>query len=539
LIKISQIRFLGVRKFFCICLCLIVVDKLVGQTILPVMNNPMEEIFRRKQLTTDTALLSLEDISFMVRPITLNNKTSSQKKFSFEVLPFQYLQQFNSHRPLHYTDGSMFPSRGWQFNYSAGVKLAYKGFTAQLRPEYNWAFNAAFPTFPTDHFNILWKFQYEWINKIDLPERFKDEPIRKFFAGQSKLQYAYKGLAIGISTENLWWGPGRFNSLLMSNNAPGFLHYTFHSDRPLKTPIGSFEWQVISGTLKSSGTDPLEPLRSFDGQFLYTPKNINGDRVLTGGVFTWQPKLLKGLFLGADLMAIRYENSAKRQTAKMGSIFTRLVLPNDQAEVYLQYGRSDKFASPLNIFRNGIPRGYLAGVRKMFPLHASKAKEDYVQIGIEVVQLQAPNLKLINNAQSWYTDSIVRHGFTHMGQVLGSPVGPGGNAQRIEVSWVKKQARIGLEFERFLHNPDFYYRYNYNSGSRDFNRQWVDLMASLVWNIPIKNAQLFGQLSYIRSINYQWKALIPGAIDYLNYFDNGWDEVNLHGRLGIQYFVNR
>jgi len=529
------------KRHFVILLMLLVIysDNVLAQTTLSVMNNPLEEIVRRKQLTSDTSGYNLSGVSFMVRPVELQQHNQKNKKFEFTVLPLQYIQQFNSHRPLNYADGSMFPARGWQFNYSAGVKLAYKGFTAQLRPEYNWAFNDAFPTFPTDHFNILWRFQYEWINKIDLPERFKDEPIRKFFTGQSKLQYAYKGIAIGVSTENLWWGPGRFNALLMSNNAPGFLHYTFHSERPLKTAIGSFEWQIISGSLKASGTDPLEPMRSVDGRFLYEPKNINGDRVLTGGVFTWQPKLLKGVYLGADLMAIRYKNSAKRQTSKMGSLFARLVLPNDHAEVYLQYGRSDKFASPLNIFRNGIPRGYLAGVRKMFPLHASKAKDDYVQIGVEIIQLQAPNLNLINNAQSWYTDSTVRHGFTNLGQVLGASVGPGGNAQRLEVSWVKKEARIGLEFERFLHNPDFYYRYNYNSGSRDFNRQWVDLMASLVFNIPFKNLQLFGQFSYVRSINYQWKALIPSEIDYLNYFDNGWDEINLHGRLGLQFFVNR
>jgi hypothetical protein len=222
----------------------------------------------------------------------------------------------------------------------------------------------------------------------------------------------------------------------------------------------------------------------------------------------------------------------------MGSIFARLSLPDDHAEIYLQYGRSDKFASPFNLFKNGIPRGYVAGVRKMFPLRKSPTSNDFIQLGIEVVQLQAPNLKLINNAQSWYTDSTVRHGFTNEGQVLGASVGPGGNAQRLEVSWVRKETRIGLEFERFLHNPDFYYRYNYNSGSRDFNRQWVDLMASLVWNFPIKNIQVFGQFSFVRSINYQWKALIPSEIDYLNYFDNGWDEINLHGRVGLQVGFN-
>jgi hypothetical protein len=89
-----------------------------------------------------------------------------------------------------------------------------------------------------------------------------------------------------------------------------------------------------------------------------------------------------------------------------------------------------------------------------------------------------------------------------------------------------------------VHNQDFYYNYNINSGSFDYNRQWVDLMASLVFNVPIKKVQVFGQFSLIRSINFQWKPLIPQLDPRDFYFDNGWDEVNLHGRVGVQVGLN-
>lgn len=513
---------------------------LLGQTNLPVMNNPSEEIFRRKQLTADSQHYQLSNVSFMVRPVNLiPTQQQVNNKFQFKVLPVQFIQQFNSRRPLAYADGSMFPARGWQFNYSAGVEATYKGFTARLQPEYNWAFNADYPTFPTDHFNIIWKYYYQWLNRIDMPEQFQDQPIRKFFGGQSKIQYAYKGIAVGVSTENLWWGPGRFNSLLMSNNAPGFLHYTLHTDRPIKTGIGTIEGQAIVGNLNASGSVPQETMRSFEGQFLYQPKNTNGDRYIMGGVFSWQPKWIKGLFIGADLMAMRYTNTAKKETAKMGSLFARYVMLEENAEVYFQFGRSDKFANPINLLADTIPRGYLAGLRKMIALRRTAAKNDYIQLGIEITQLNAPNPSLINQVQSWYTDGNVRHGFTHYGQVLGAPIGPGSNAQRLEVAYVKGDAKIGLELERFVHNQDFYYNYNINSGSFDYNRQWVDLMASLVFNVPIKKVQVFGQFSFIRSINYQWKPLIPQLDPRDFYFDNGWDEINMHGRLGLQYNIHR
>lgn len=215
----------------------------------------------------------------------------------------------------------------------------------------------------------------------------------------------------------------------------------------------------------------------------------------------------------------------------MGSLFGRFILPQDKAEFYFQYGRSDKFASPFNLMRDTIPRGYLAGVRKLFPFN--KKQSSFLQLGIEMIQLQVPNVSLIQQSRSWYTHEFVRQGFTHEGQLLGASVGPGGNSQRLDISWIKKQTRIGIELERWLHNADFYYNYNINSGSNDFNRQWVDLMASFVFNIPYRKWHWFGQFSIVRSLNYQWKAYIPIPVTPETYLDNGWDEINLQGRVGF------
>ena len=39
---------------------------------------------------------------------------------------------------------------------------------------------------------------------------------------------------IGISNENLWWGPSIRNSIMMSNHAQGFKHITFNTINQLK-----------------------------------------------------------------------------------------------------------------------------------------------------------------------------------------------------------------------------------------------------------------------------------------------------------------
>jgi hypothetical protein len=494
------------------------------------MNTPLEENYRIRQINNDT-VHSLGSLSFTVRPISLLD--SSSNALSIKALPFLAIQQFNSKRPYQYADGAMFPTRGWNFFYSAGFQARYKGLTLIARPEFTWGLNQDFTAFPDDHFPIVWKYYYEWQNRIDMPEKFPDKPLQRGYFGQSRFQYAYKGFALGVSTENLWWGPGRYNSLLMSNAAPGFFHYTFHSDAPLLTPVGSFEWQLISGRLNPSGAEPINTLSSYDRVFLYVPKDPVGKRTINGGVLTWQPKWVRGLFIGIDAASYHYSGQG-RKNAQMGSLFFRYAIPDEHTEVYFQYGRHDKFASPINIFQDTIPRGYLGGFRKLIPLSKRLNNDQYIQVGLEVTQLQAPIRSQVLRSDSWYTDQVVRHGYTHEGQVLGAPIGPGSNSQRIDVAYIKNDLRIGIELERWLHNTDFYYNLNVNAGSFDYNRQWVDLMASLVWNIPIKNVMLFGQFSAIRAINYQWKAYIPEEGPVSNYFDNGWDFINYHVRSGVQ-----
>jgi hypothetical protein len=229
----------------------------------------------------------------------------------------------------------------------------------------------------------------------------------------------------------------------------------------------------------------------------------------------------------------------KKASANMGSIFARYMLLEDHAEFYIQYGRSDKLATFINLLEDTIPRGFLGGVRKLFPFRTGKLNKDYIQIGIEVLQLGAPNYHLISGVQSWYLSNNVRHGFTNEGQVLGAAAGPGSNVQKMDIAWLHNKNKIGLEFERWQHNADFYYHWQVKTGSLDFNRHWIDLTASFVGNIYFQRYMLFWNLSAIRSVNYYWKSFIPEVVTPDNYFSNGWDFVNVHARLGLIWNINK
>ncbi|MFD2145299.1 capsule assembly Wzi family protein [Mucilaginibacter antarcticus] len=179
--------------------------------------------------------------------------------------------------------------------------------------------------------------------------------------GQSSLRLNHKAFSVGISTENLWWGPGIRNSLVMSNNAPGFTHLTLNTRRPVKTPIGSFEGQIVGGQLMNSGFAPLTPDGTYFGTNLYVPKP-NDWRYLTGLSVSWQPKWVPGLFLGLtqskqmygkDLTSIGnylpfYSsvkavggpddpiNTADRRT----SFFMRWLWTQEHAEIYFEWGET-------------------------------------------------------------------------------------------------------------------------------------------------------------------------------------------------------
>lgn len=459
-------------------------------------------------------------------------------------LPFSATGQYNTHHPYGLNDGAMIPSRGIEGLISGGIVLSSGNFSLQFKPEFVYAQNTAFETFPEEHNDVYWARYYQLLNKSDIPERFGENAYRKFFPGQSSIRYHTGSLSVGISTENLWWGPGRYNALVMSNNAPGFVHITFNTIKPVVTAIGSFEGQLIAGSLSSSGIAVPDSNRYYNGTRLYQPKNEE-TRYLTGLTLSWQPKWVKGLFVGftkvsylyhsdisgiADVFPlegiIRSGSEKNGKKASLGSLFARYVMPEDHAELYFEYGRNDKSPSLLNLVTdNGYPRAYVAGFRKLFP---SRKRNSYIEFASEFTQMELPNAELIQQGASFYTHPYVRQGFTNDGQVLGAGIGPGSNSQLLDISWVKGFTKVGLRFERIAHNNDFYY--NAFVITQDFTRHWIDLSTSLHANWQFNRFLFSSQMGLIRSLNYQWY-IFPD----LGYFKNGYDVLNFHANVSFSY----
>jgi len=469
-----------------------------------------------------------------------------------QILPVTWQQQYNTLHPQGLNDGAMIPSRGYETVFSAGIYAKYKFLSIQLWPEVVYAQNKPYDGFPVNYPDIRWA-QYYWTqNLIDMPERFGTGSYQKMTWGQSSIRLTFGAVSFGLSNENLWWGPGIRNALIMTNNAAGFKHLTFNTVRPVKTFLGSFEWQLIAGRLEPSGFDPPGADRTFQGRPLYAPKPDEW-RYLSGLLITWHPKWVHGLFLGFARTVQQYhkdmignlkdyfpvfiplglekaggDGELANKRSQLYSVFARWLWVKSHAEVYFEYGRSGYFWDNRDIKVELAQSGaFVFGFRKLIPLRVHRRQS--IQVLMEFTQLAMNATTRNRDGLSWYLNGAVRAGYTQQGQLLGAGIGPGSNLQTLEVSWVKSLKMIGLRLERYAHNNDFFFSY-----IKDIRSNWVDFNVALLgqWSFR-KQLLLNGQLEFVRSLNYQWQYTPPPAPDYWG--GKGKDITNIHFKVGITY----
>ena len=510
--------------------------KVSGQSV-PVGIPVFEDYYRRAQLIGDID----GSASFTSRPFLYPLKDSSDSSDSliqnnivtFKLMPLVLKQQYNSVHPEGLNDGAMIPARGYQTMLSGGFYAKYKRLSVQFMPEFVFAENKNYQGFPDELTNELWQAYYnDILNRIDIPERFGKKSYGKAFLGQSSIRYNFDHISIGLSNENLWWGPGIQNALLMTNNAPGFKHFTINTIRPLQTKIGSFEGQVVAGRLDASGYPGIDSLKLAQHGVTYIAKP-NEWRSLRGFVFTYQPLWVPGLFLGATASSINYNKDPENKDG-LASVFARWLAVESNMEVYLEYGREEKFSDFNDIIQEPTyTRASILGLRKLIPF--KNRPNEYIDIHSEFTYF-VPNVITASRyaaASVWYVHPHVRDGYTQNGQYLGAGIGTSSNMQSLNVSWVKEMKRIGIELKRVQKDEGFWSFYNY-----DLRKHWNDVGGAIVGDWDYKQFLFSTRIQLVGSFNYQhYYDPIPSDPPY--YWDKGAIRYNVHAELGVTYLFNR
>ncbi|OIR07031.1 hypothetical protein GALL_109380 [mine drainage metagenome] len=478
--------------------------------------------FTNKSLTSD----SLYQLIDPTGNLSSARKESLHQKAVFELLPVTFSSGYNSHHPYGWNHAGMIDAKGIQGFVSTGFFASIGPLSIQFKPEAIYAANQNF----------------EYSSQYGAPT---SGAYHHVFAGQSSVRLNVNAFSLGLSTENLWWGPGIQNSLLMSNNAPGFLHLTLNTTRPVKTPIGNFEFQLIAGKLTEDTTVLLE------NKDLTTPYYAQGDyngypndpsldklswRYLNGISISYNPKWVKGLFLGISRVAYIYNDylgefngfvhdylpvfvglfrssgtyaNGSQHLKQIISVTGRYVFQRAHAEIYGEYG-SDDNTQNLRDFLMSPYHGaaFTIGFKKLIPL----ANNKWIDLHTELTQLSQSAENIIRSAGNWYN---YQGGYSNQGRILGAGYGMGSNMQTINASLVNGFKKAGIMLQRIVHDP------NPNDPvARSLG--WKDLSAGLIFQQQIKKIIINAQLQAISSNNYAW-------------IQNN-NPINIHGFVSMVYY---
>jgi hypothetical protein len=377
-------------------------------------------------------------------------------------LPLGTALHYNSAYPRSRNNGALWAGRGMNWGVHGGVHVQYGGLSATIAPV---AWYQANQSFDTHAHEFLERSPYAYVGHlgtIDWPQRHGDEPFWTIDPGQSQLSFGIAGARAGVSSENLWWGPVRRNPLLMSANAPGVPRLFVGTDGPLRTPIGSFELDLFWGVARESDYFDFDP--------------DNDRRLFAGIALAYQPAVLPGLSLG---IARAYMNTlppggigwsefllrpyrgvrenplgTELEDNQLISVFGRWALPAAGVEFYAEWGREDHWADFTDfISEPDHSQGYALGFQKVFP-----GDERWVRVAGELTHLQAAYpYRGGRFVQTWYIHSTIQQGYTHRGQLLGAPIGPGSDAQYLEVDVFHRLGRLGAFLERARYDDDAYF----------------------------------------------------------------------------------
>ena len=525
----------------------------------------LDEYLRRKELTGTEG----ESFGFQFR--FMNNspkelffgKDSSlnqKKNLNYEFLPVFSSIRSDGKRPYSSGEYGIIPARGFQSFLSTGFKFRFSILHIQFQPEWVAAENNAFEGFSDSFSSDVIASRFFYWNVGDNPERFGNNPYNRFFLGQSSVSLRYKAFELGAGTRNYWWGPGQWNSLIFSNNAPGFPNISLNTTKPANTFLGAFEGQVLIGRLESSGQVPSQkdelntnfftPLnadwRYLNGLMLsYTPKWI--PRLSVGYTRTYQyynaerPNDLKGWLPILEPMAkeklftegnsVVYDG--RRQSQQI-SVFGRYQIPKAGAEVYFQFGRRDHALNWREFFLNPEhARAYQFGFLKIANLPVSKK---LLQIRGEITHQQESvnrylRYDLGGGGITWHTHGQVR-GFTNYGQPMGVGIGTGSNVQTLEIALVEDWKKWGILFERLENHQDFYYR----AFGQQFERKpWIDWSTALLWNTSWNNLFFTAKVQGVYARNYQWGLSQKSTPE----FPVTQNLFSLHSQVNVIYFWGR
>ncbi|MBT6697282.1 MAG: hypothetical protein HOB12_16620 [Gemmatimonadales bacterium] len=373
---------------------------------------------------------------------------------SIEALIPDLRTVWNSDLPSSFNDGALWAGRGLNTRLRAGLIVRLKRVSLVVAPELLTHQNQDFQTIPfgteRDPTRSRWAHPYHPLpESIDQPLRFGNAPFNRVVPGQSSLTVDLGSLAVGVATENAWWGPGIKNGIVLSNQAAGIPRVFLETRRPIVTGAGHFEGSWFLGRLNESDYFDNNP--------------ANDHRSLSALAVTFRPNFDPGLTLGlaravfapvgdgTDILSaglnflhsVGRPNSTEEPGAsapdQVTSFFGRWVVHGFEA--YWEWARLEQPES-LGDFLE-FPQhsqGYTYGL-----MWAERETQGaWLSVEAELTNLEPSSTWRHRYVYSSYSSRVVPQGYTHEGQTVGASIGTGSSSQWIAIDRHDDQWQAGV-----------------------------------------------------------------------------------------------
>ncbi len=557
-------------KHLCLVLLLTFIGLQARAQVIVAGQPLLEEALRRQQLLGRLQ----KESSFSLRPI--KTEWSGNPVFpdswdafystrpdtikapgGLRLLPFRGSARHSGSRPYGASPYEMLPAAGMQALGSIGVEYRLPWLHVYAQPSLLLANNPTYQGYP-GFGNAIDRVRYSIWRTGDMSERLYPGRVARLAWGNSKAALRLGAWEMGVSTENLWWGPGQFHSLTFSHHAPGFAHLSLNTHRPMETFLGNIEAQLIMGQLEPNDM-PYSQVRHLNGRHANPRPNEN--RYLNAMNIVISPKWPQGLHLGLARTFQRYRSEQgngvrdwlpvlepfqkvrhfedghsvdydSRRQDQQASIFARYLIQGVRMEIYAEYGRRDHAYNWREFLTNPEhARGYIMGFKKLF---ATTKADTWLQVRGEMVQgSQSINRQTrygdLSSAFSWHSHGAVL-GFQHQGQTMGIGAGNGTNMQILELALVKGLDKLGLILERSEQHKGFFER---AFPDPLLYRPWVDVGMGLQWSKQWDKLLLDTQLRGVQGLNYQWM----GNQNPNPNFPTSVNKFNLLGQVQLVYLL--
>ena len=476
-----------------------------------------------------------------VKDLTYHSSIKYADQNYFSILSPYTQFSFNTKYPRGYNDGAIWKGKGITQEFQGGFQWKQGFLRMTFSPIVYYSQNLSYNLAKANPAQHPYNYQFGVSKYVDFVQRYGDEGAWNFNLGQSEIAFQTKVFRISASTQNFTLGPGRYNSIIMSNSGAGFPHIMLSTPNKLElnagnVKLGAVEANIFYGLLKESS--------------YFDTLSSNDKRYLNGLSIGYEIPYVKGLTVGFHRSM--YKNTTYFETADIYSMFFIkddgiVISPsgdttdyaNDtfdqlasasidwkieeaKLRLYFEFARND-FNGSMRRFITEFEhsRAYLIGFEKIFDLKEKKK----LHLGYEHTFLPRYQSYRYRPTPPFYTHHVAIQGYTNNGQLLGSGIGPGSVSDIVRWQLYSVKNILGMSFQRIRFDEDYF----------------ITVLPDVLEKIEMHDVEFTLGANYINTSNprFHWGIQTNLSYRFNMYFLKENDQINFAGNVFASYNLFR